>query len=95
MPIMNPYRNTNAGQNWMPEMTCGQGPMAQASPAAAIVNRGGNAVTGYSVRYTNIGELTAQALGFMPNEMETAYPFFGQAQGNPRGCSRANPLMNP
>ena len=94
MPIMNQYRNTNAGQNFMPEMACAPNPMAQASQSSAIVNMGGNAVTGYSVRYTSIGELNAQAQGFMPAEMGMAQPFSPHAQGSAQGCSRANPFMS-
>ncbi|MCL2810530.1 MAG: hypothetical protein FWD25_01390 [Clostridia bacterium] len=93
MPIINEYRNTNVGQEYMNEMVCPQGSMAQAYHQPAIVNMGGNAVTGYSIRYTSIDEVNAQS--GMPAEMAMAQEFFRQGPGGAPGSSWANPQMYP
>jgi len=77
----------------MNEMVCPEGSMAQAYPPPAIVNMGGNAVTGYSIRYTSIDELNAQS--GMPVEMAMAQQFFRQGSGSASGCACANSYMHP
>lgn len=70
MPIINEYPSMDMGQGVMPEMMFPESPMLQANAMPAVRNMGGNAVTGYAIRYTSIGELEAQY--YMHDEMETA-----------------------
>ena len=91
MPIINEFPSTGVG--WMPEMFCPEGPMMQAGGLPAVVNMGGNAVTGFAIRYTTIDELARQS-GVL-NEMPLAGFPFPQGFGGAWGGSRTNMRMNP
>jgi len=92
MPIINEYHSTNAGQGFGPEMLYPEGCMMQTGAMPAVVNMGGDAVTGYAIRYATIDELNTQSDMF--NEMGMNL-FLYQGMGGARGCSRANMRMNP
>jgi len=91
MPIINEY--PSVGESFMPGMYCPEDLMMQSGALPAVENMGGNAVTGYAIRYTTIDELTSQS--GMLNEMLLAGLLSNQGFGGARGCSRVNMRMNP
>ena len=93
MPIINEYPSATAGQAFAPEMDCPEGRMPLPDSVPAVVNMGGNAVTGYAIRYTSIGELTAQSE--TRNEMEGADLLLRQRFGVVPNCSQMTSRMHP
>ena len=77
MPIINEYHSTNLGEAFVPEAAFAENRLMQTSAVPAVVNTGGNAVSGFSIRYTTIDELAAHDAMREPMDPAETFRRFG------------------